>query len=97
VNITTLPTTTRSATTRRTAYTLVLAAAAAAVAAVCVAAPAQSAAASPKPQTPSVAHTRHHASTPGCADQLRDLTVHLRDIGFTGQASHIAAQLTLGC
>jgi hypothetical protein len=83
------------ATVRRTAHAVLLAVAAAA--ALWTATPAQPAAANPKAQAPSPVHTQQAHQAAGCADQLRDLTVYLRDIGFTGQASHIAAQLTLGC
>jgi hypothetical protein len=62
-----------------------------------MATPAQPAAAKPKPQAPSSVDTEHAYPTAGCGDELRSMTVYLRDIGFTGQASHIAAQLTLGC
>ena len=80
-------------TTRHTTRTLVLAATA--ITALGVVTPAQTASAQPKEQHAVTA--AQHRGTSGCADQLRDLTVEFRNIGMTGQASHIAAQLTLGC
>jgi hypothetical protein len=81
--------------TRHTTRTVVVVATA--VTSFGVVAPMQSAAAQPKPDgSRAVAH-RDHSPT-GCrADKLRALTVKYRAAGMSGQASHIAAQLTLGC
>jgi hypothetical protein len=77
--------------------TRTIAVVAAAVTAFGVVAPIPSAAAAPKPDgSRAVAHCDH--SPTGCrADRLRALTEKYRALGMSGQASHIAAQLTLGC
>ncbi len=81
--------------TRHTTRTIALVAAAVTVFG--VAAPIQSAAAQPKPDGSRAAAHRDHSPT-GChADKLRALTEKYRTAGMSGQASHIAAQLTLGC
>jgi hypothetical protein len=84
---------TRSTTTRR----LVLATAA--IAAFGVAAPVQSALAQPKPNVAqhSVARHKQHDDPRNCADSVRDLTERYKQAGMTGQAAHVAAELTLGC
>jgi hypothetical protein len=73
----------------------------AAVATFGVAAPAQSADAQPKPgvqqQSVGLDRHKHHDTPPNCADAVGDLTDALRQAGLSGQASHVAAQLTLGC
>lgn len=76
-----------------------LAVVAAASAALAVAALAPPALGAPKPVDTGV--TQHHdmdaGGTADCTDGLRELTTALREAGFSGQASHIAAVLTLHC
>lgn len=81
--------------TRRPTRSLVLAAASAAV--VGVVAPPQTATAQPMPNPHGVVRAADFGPRLGCADQLRDLTIDLRKAGFSGQASHIVAELMLGC
>ena len=83
--------------TRSTAHRLVLATAA--IAAFGVAGPVQSAAAQPKPNGTqhSAALHRQHDTPRNCADSVRDLTERYKQAGMTGQAAHVAAELTLGC
>jgi hypothetical protein len=82
------------ATARRTTGNF---AAAAITATALLAALAQPAAAGPRPEPSN--RTGHHLSPASvtCTDGLRDLTQQFRAAGFTGQASHVAAELTLGC
>ena len=81
--------------TRHTTRTIAFVAAA--VTAFGVAAPIQSAAAAPKPDGSRAVVHRDHSPT-GCrADRMRALTEQQRAADMSGHASHIAAQLTLGC
>lgn len=69
----------------------------AAVSAFGVAAPAAPAAAHPIPMGAGIVRVQHHEAAGRCANQLPDLTDALREAGMSGQASHVAAALTLGC
>lgn len=51
----------------------------------------RSAAANPKPKAPSRVNTRQVFLT-GCADQLRDLTIELRDVGLIFDLATLAPQ-----
>jgi hypothetical protein len=82
-------------TTWPTTRTLVLAAAA--VSAFAVSAPVRSASAQPMPTGSGVIRSQHPAVSGRCAAEVRDLTDDLRQAGLSGQASHVAAELTLGC
>jgi len=62
-----------------------------------VAVMAQPAVAGPRPEPTNTMADHVFPVSVTCIDDLRDLTTQFRAAGFTGQASHIAAALTLGC
>jgi hypothetical protein len=81
--------------TRHNARTIALVATA--VTAFAVVAPIQGAAAQPQPEPSRAVMHREHSPTVCRINNLSELTEKYRAAGMTGQASHIAALLTLGC